>query len=184
MKLSLPAGPVAVTVSLDEHEHARRAQAGLGAITDREILTALWELPLQIRVQRSAIPTWARPLLNRAPTAAVVAHDGSLIRESRPPLTVSGALAVGRNLERLMRRVGQLSAVSSMAVVVQRDVNPVDPWMLSAALYGVGVARSQKGVLTSVFAPKHIIPTLGAYRWWICELAYKQITEIGASQTA
>ena len=184
VKISLPVGPVAVTVSIDEHEHARRARVGLGAITDREVVTALWELPHAMRVQQSAIPAWARPLLDRAPTTAVIADGGSLIRESRPPLTVSGVLAVGHSLERLVRRVGQLSAVASMAVVVQRDVDPVDPWMLNAALYGVGVARSRNGVLTSVSEPKHIIPTLGAYRWWICELAYKQITASVASQPA
>ena len=177
VEISLPAGPVAVTVRLDEHEHERRARVGLGAITDREVVTALWELPHAMRVEQSAVPAWARPLLDRAPAAAVVTDGGSLIRESRPPLTVSGVLAVGPSLERLVRRVGQLSAVASMAVVVQRDVDPADPWMLNAAVYGVGVARSRNGRLAAVSEPKHIIPTLGAYRWWICELAYKEIAE-------
>ena len=175
VKISLPDGPVAMTVSLDEHEHTRRARLGLGAITDREIVTALWELPHAMPVEQSAIPDWARPLLDRAPTAAVAADGGALIRENRPPLTVSGALAVGRRLERLVRRVGQLSAVASMAVVVQGDVDRADPWMLNAALYGIGVASSRGGQLTPVSEPRHIVPTLGAYRWWICELAYKQI---------
>ena len=175
VKIKLADGPLAVTVSLDEHEHARRARVGLGAITDREVVTALWELPHAMPVEQSAIPTWARPLLDRAPTTAVVTEDGSLIREHRPPLNVTGAIAVGRLPERLVRRVGQLSAVASMAVVVQGDVDPADPWVLNAALYGMGVATCRSGRLTPVSEPNHVIPTLGAYRWWICELAYKQI---------
>lgn len=175
VKINLPDGPVALAVRLDEHEHARRTRAGLGAITDREVVTALWELPHAIPVEQLAIPAWARPLLDRAPAAAVVTDGSSLMRKNQPPLTVFGALAVGRSLERLVRRVGQLSAVAAMAVVVQGDVDPADPWMLNAALYGMGVASSKSGQLTPVSEPSHIIPTLGAYRWWICELAYTQI---------
>lgn len=176
VRINLPAGPVAVTVSLDEHEHSRRARSGLGAITDRELVTAMWELPHAVQVRKSALPAWALSLLGRAPAAAVVSRGEWLTRESRPPVCVSGALAVGRSLERLLHRVGQLSAVASMAVVVQRDVDPADPWMLDAALYGVGVARSDNDVLTTVSQPEPVTPTLGPYRWWISELAYQQIT--------
>ena len=74
-----------------------------------------------------------------------------------------------------MRRVGQMSAVAPMAVVVQGDVDPLDPWVLNAALYGMGVAQSRGGTVAPLSMPASVIPTLGVYRWWICELAYERL---------
>ena len=175
--IDLSDGPVAVVVCIDEHEHERRMHAGLRAITDREVVTALWELPHSMRVERSGVPAWAHPLIDRAPEGAVSTDGSALIRVGRPPLNVSGALAVGRSVERLVRRVGQLSAVAPMGIVVQRDVEPTDPWLLNAALYGMGTAISRGGAMISISKPECVIPTLGAYRWWICEMAYAQLVK-------
>lgn len=176
VKLDLPAGRVAVAVEIDEEEHARRTETGLGAITDRELVTALWELPHSLHIPEAAIPAWAVDSLRRAPVSVVASDGMSLSRQSRPPLSVSGALAVGQKLERLLQRVGQLSAIASMAIIVQNDVDADDPWMLNAALFGVGVARCKRGVLTPVSDPGTVIPTLGPYLWWVTELAYEQLT--------
>lgn len=175
--IDLSDGPVAVVVYIDEHEHERRTRAGLGAITDREVVTALWELPHATPIERSVLPSWVHPLLDRAPEGAVSTDGSALTRANQPPLNVSGALAVGRNLEHLVRRVGQLSAVAPMAVVLQGDVDQHDPWLLNASLYGMGVAQSRSGTLAPISMPASVTPTLGAYRWWICELAYAQLIE-------
>lgn len=175
VRLEFPAGHVHLAVNLDEGEHSRRAQEGLGAITDRELVTALWELPHAVEVPRASVPSEVLAVLDQAPVSAVEAEGGSLVRKSCPPLAVSGVLAIGRNLERLLVRVGQLSAVASMAVVVQHDVDPADPWMLNASLYGVGVASSAHGDLVPVSAPEPVTPTLGPFMWWVAEKAYEQV---------
>ena len=45
VEIDLREGPVLLTVHVDETEHARRTDARLGAITNRQLVTALWELP-------------------------------------------------------------------------------------------------------------------------------------------
>ena len=175
VEIKLSDGPATVVVCIDEHEHERRTRAGLGAITDREVVTALWELPHATPIERSALPSWVHPLLVRAPEGAVSTDGSALTRVSQPPLNVSGALAVGRNLEHLVRRVGQLSAVAPMVVVLQGDVDQHDPWLLNASLYGMGVAQSRSGTLAPISMPASVVPTLGAYRWWICEMAYERM---------
>ena len=175
VRINLTDGPVAVTVDVDEHEHERRMRAGLGAITDREVVTALWELPHAMSVESSAIPSWAHTLIDRAPEAAISADGNAWVRMSRPPLKVTGAIAVGRSPERLVRRVGQLSAVAPMAVVLQGGVERHDPWLLNTSLYGMGVAQSRGGTVTTLSMPDDVTPTLGPYRWWICEMAYERL---------
>ena len=174
-KIGLVDGPVAVTVTVDTHEHARRSRQGLGAVTDAETLHALWELPHALPVEQWMIPARVRVRLDQLPAGVVAVSNGSFTRLLAPPLTVTGVLAAGRKPERLVYRVGQLSAVASMAIVVQGDVDPADPWILNAGLYGMGVACSRKGQLTRLSEPGHVTPTLGVYRWWICERAYEQL---------
>ncbi|MDE0613416.1 MAG: hypothetical protein OXI32_03275 [bacterium] len=175
VRLALPDGHVHLSVDLDEGEHLRRSRAGLGAITDWELVAAMWELPHAVAVPQSSIPSEVLAVIEQAPVSAVELAGGSVLRKSCPPLTVSGAFVVGDKLERLLRRVGQMSAIASMAVVVRREVDPSDPWMLNAALYGVGVAVSAHGDLTPVSEPEPVTPTLGPFMWWVAEKAYEQV---------
>ena len=175
--VDLPEGPVAVTVTVDEMEHTRRGTSGLGAILDRQLLTALWELPHALSVPTKRIPGWASSRLARAALRVVAADNDSLTRIVRPPLVVSGALAVGRSLDRPLRRVGQLSAIAPMAVVVQHQVNTDDPGLLEASLYGVGVGCSTNGVVTRISEPEPVIPMPGPFLWWVAEVAYQQMID-------
>lgn len=176
-EISLPEGPVAVTITVDQTEHARRVALGLGAISDRQLLTALWELPYALDVPTKRIPGWASARLTGTALPVVSADSDLLQRVVHPPLTVSGVLAVGRSLDRPLRRVGQLSAVAPMAVVVQHQVEADDPVLLEAALYGVGVGCSTRGALTRISEPEPVIPRPGPFLWWIAELAYQQLID-------
>ena len=175
--VDLPEGPVAVTITVDEPEHARRGTSGLGAILDRPLLTALWELPHALCVPVEGIPRWASSRLARVASPVVSADGDSMTRVVRPPLVVSGVLATGRSLDRPLRRVGQLSAIAPMAVVVQHQVNIDDPGLLEAALYGVGVGCSANGVVTRISEPEPVIPMPGPFLWWVAELAYQQMID-------
>lgn len=175
--IDLPEGSVAVTVTMDETEHSRREASGLGAILDRQLLTALWELPHALSVPTERVPGWASARLSRAALPVVAADDDSLTRVVCPPLVLSGALAVGRRLDRPLRRVGQLSAIAPMAVVGQLQVDADDPVLLEAALYGVGVGCATSGALTRLVEPEPVIPMPGPFLWWIAELAYQQLID-------
>ena len=177
VEIGLPEGPVAVTVTVDQAEHARRIASGLAAIPDRQLLTALWELPYALRVPTNRIPSWASARLARTALPVISTDDDSLIRVAHPPLVVTGVLAVGRSLDRPLRRVGQLSAVAPMAIVVQHQVEVDNPVLLEAALYGVGVGCSTRGALTRISEPEPVLPQPGPFLWWIAELAYQQLID-------
>ena len=58
VEVDLREGPVLLTVHVDETEHARRTDARLGAITNRQLVTALWELPGGVELSTPDLPTW------------------------------------------------------------------------------------------------------------------------------
>ena len=175
VEVGLRDGPVLLTVHADESEHARRSAGRLGAITDRALVTALWELPAGFEVSTSALPAWVVERLQGVSPEVVEERGDSLVRVLRPPLTITGAMAIGRRFDRILRRVGQVSAIAAMAVIVHRAVDPADAGLLDAQLYGVGVGTALGGVITPVVEAAPVVPTPGPYLWWIAELAYAQL---------
>ena len=175
VEVGLRDGPVLLTVHVDEPEHARRTAVRLGAITDRELLTALWELPAGLELSASALPGWTVDRLQNVPAVVVAERGDSLVRAARPPVRISGALAIGRQFDSVLRRVGQVSALAPMAVVVQRAIDPADAGLLDAQLFGVGVGTALGGVVTLLVEAAPVVPTPGPYLWWIAELAYEQL---------
>lgn len=87
-----------------------------------------------------------------------------------PPATITAAMAKGRTLRVLLGRVGQLSAVAPMAVMVATDIDPTDPALLDAGLYGIGVAAGPSEKILTFPAP--VEPVNGWFPWWVSELAY------------
>ena len=100
VEIDLREGPVLLTVHVDEAEHARRTDARLGAITSRQLVTALWELPGGVELSTPDLPTWVRDRLEDIPAAAFDERRDSLVRAARPPLRITGALAIGRRFDR------------------------------------------------------------------------------------
>ena len=177
VEIRLREGSVLLTVQVDEAEHTRRTDARLGAITGRQDVTALWELPERVEIPTSALPAWVLDQLQDAPTAAVGKQRNSLVRTVRPPLRITGALAIGWRFDRILRRVGQVSALAPMAIVVQRAVDPIDAGLLDAQLYGVGVGSVLGGVVTPILGAAAVVPTPGPFLWWVAELAYERLLE-------
>ena len=64
-----------------------------------------------------------------------------------------------------------------MAVAVLGAVDPADPVVLEAQLYGVGVASVLGGDVTTLAAAAAVTPMPGPYLWWVTELAYQQLAE-------
>lgn len=175
VEVGLRDGPVLLAVHVDESEHCRRASVQLGAITDRELLTALWELPAGLEISASALPGWTVDRLQNVPTAVVAECGDYLVRTARPAVRISGALAIGQRFDSVLRRVGQVSALAPMAVIVRRAIDPADAGLLNAQLFGVGVGTALGGVIARVVEAAPVVPTPGPYLWWIAELAYEQL---------
>lgn len=175
--LDLPNGRLSVSVMLDAAEDARRQREAIPPITDRRVVTALWELPAELEVPASAIPAWVVDRIHQLVPSAVRSTPAGYRRSVRRPVKISGVTAAGRNLPRLLERVGQLSAIAPMGVVVHNSLANSDPALLDAALYGVGIARASGDHLELLACPESVHPTPGPFLWWIAELAYEQLLE-------
>ena len=115
--------------------------------------------------------------LHGIPAGVVEELDDSVVRAARPPVSITGAIAVGRSFDRILARVGQVSALAPMAVIVDRAVDPTSSGVLDAQLYGVGVGVALAGDVTRVCDAAPVIPTLGPFLWWVSELAYEQLVD-------
>lgn len=175
VQLDLRDGSVSVTVVVDQEESSRRESVGLGPITDRGVITALWELPHRIEVAVSDVPTWVLERITAQAPAAVEFQGSVCTRTATAPTTVTGAIAAGRTPSRLLERVGQLSAVCPMAIALPQQVARDEPAFLEAALYGVGVARATAADIEVMSPAEPVSPTPGPFRWWIAERAYEVV---------
>jgi hypothetical protein len=113
--------------------------------------------------------------LDRARGKLVEEVVGGVRRRVGPPVSVTGALATGRVLRRLLARVGQLSAIAPMAVLVHGEVEPTDAALLDAVLYGIGVAAEVGGQRKALVEPEPVETFSGPFQWWVSELAYREL---------
>jgi hypothetical protein len=174
VSLRLRDGEVSVVVRLDEGERASRQRLGVDPVVDRALVNALWLLSSS--GETTGPPEWAVQRVGRAlPSAIERTEDGQWGCMIRPPATVLAAVTQGGQLRNLIERVGQLSAVAPMAVEVDHAVRSDDPALLDAGLYGVGVASVVSGRREVRVRPAPVAPTLGAFSWWVAELAYAEL---------
>ena len=177
VEVRLREGPVLMAVTVDAGEHSRRRSAGLGAVTDREALTALWELPagMPVPVPAGAGGGWAAGAAGSVPDAFALRRGGELLRLARPPVRFGGALSVGRSARRPLEGVGQASALAPMGIAVLGGAAAGDPHVLEACLHGVGVAYARGGGVELVAAPAGVRPEPGPFLWWVAEKAYERV---------
>lgn len=161
---------------LRDDEVARRVHGGIGAIVDRGVINALWELPEGLEFPRESVPGWA---LKRLGGLRAVEIGEVVRRHVCPPLTIHGAVATGRNLGRLLEVLGPLSSVCPTAAVITGVEPPADdPALLNARLFGVAVGvRSRNNIRVVSQAGAGFRPDVGAYQWHLAELVYSEIAE-------
>lgn len=170
-------GPVSVYADIDAVEHRRRSRAGLGAIDAWGDVLALWEIPAGLPIREAVLAPWVRVALRRLPAAAVSFDGTNVIRHARSPVSVLGAVAEARRLVVALLRVGQMSAICPMGVIVSDRVHSDDPGLLDAVLFGVGVVAGPDGALLT--EPADVAPSPIPHRWWVAEVAYRQLLASG-----
>ncbi len=168
--------PMLFFVDANTDEIRRRDAAGVGAIVDRGVINALWELPDGIDFPRSALPDW---VLERLKTQIPRDASNTIRRDLRPPLTIHAAAGTGPSLSRILDAVGQLSSVcATAAVVTARPPTPDDPALLDAQLFGVGVGAVDGHRVHVLNHAQPMRPDLGAYQWHVAELLYSEIVGV------
>lgn len=170
--------PLWVTVRVHIHEHVRRLAAGVGAITNRSIVNALWELPHHEEIPVKDVPDWVIKRLGQADREIVVRTGRGITRTIQLPVEITGALAFSTKLRPAMSAVGALSAIAPMAVVTRGPIATDHPDYLDAQLFGMGVLTEVDRYMYLEIPPERADPLIGAFQWWAAEVAYSGLLEI------
>jgi len=168
--------PMTFFVDLDWEQLSRRESCDTGAIRDRGVINALWEIPEGLNYPRDALPAW---VLDRLAGPNLVVHGDTVRRDLRPPLHIRAAATSGRSLRRLLADLGPLSAVCpTAAVLTGPQPRCDDPALLDARLFGVGVGlRDGEGL--SVLSPAGCVEAEpGPYQWHLAEVLYAEIERV------
>ncbi|OIV38008.1 hypothetical protein BIV57_07995 [Mangrovactinospora gilvigrisea] len=150
---------VEATAFADEIE--RREHAGLGALEDRELLQAMFELPL-------GIPTWIekldpchRNLIEHAPAGAVdFTWGGDVTRLAVPPIRASTVLLRSRDWETGITAASQYAPFCARAVIFPAGLRELDLAVMEGRYYGVGVAAEDRS------GSAHWVVEPANYRQW------------------
>lgn len=164
---------IMVALDVDQAEHARRAEIGVGAVCSRRLLHALWELPANVAWPRSGLDAGDLVAFSEAERGLADDDGEALVRRYQPVGTVR---AVGVRRARLIDAVQQVAVFPGIfgryAFASQRASTDEETAVTAAAM-GVGtalVAASSMVVLSDARPPEIGVP--GVYRWWLAETAY------------
>jgi hypothetical protein len=162
---------VTALAALSIAEHARRARAGLGAVTSPALLDRLLDLPAGMPV--ADVVAWAE-LAGQPQAIAARAPDGMTVtRLLTPPLTISDVVlpaAPGRETA-AVQAASLFAGFTRRWIAVQRDRVP-DAAVLEANLFGVGVLDRHGKVLLPGSAP--VCAVIDQWGWLLQEKAYRR----------
>jgi hypothetical protein len=161
-------------VVLDAQEDSRRRSLGLGAVTDRRLLHALWTLPEDVPVPWEDVDPVDAETLRSAGLGVVDADDEAVCRTYRPPGDVTSVVVVASRLGTAIEQVGELPPIFSRLAVATGATPPDAGEVDLARCYGIGAAVQRGSEATMIVEPAP--PQLGVpavYRWWVNELAYR-----------
>lgn len=172
----LPAATLAgvvvdVVVRLDHEELARRAEHGLGAVDDRDLLVALGQMPLGWCVPANELDPVVRAFVEGAPQGLVERVGDGLVRLYRPAAHAAGVVTRQRDWRTGIDVVSRFAAVAPRGLVLTGPLRDVDQAVDSAVRFGVGLAvrnaKSGSGRLLVAAATRFRRP--GTAEWLFSE---------------
>lgn len=128
-----------ICFDLDVVEHARRKDAGLGAISSPDMLELLLALPVALPVPVESLTRGEQESLRRAPRGAVQVVDGEVTRQAVVPVAVEFALVAARSWRSGLVTAGRFAPFCARAVVLSTRPRDLGEMALEAGFYGVGV---------------------------------------------
>lgn len=160
--------PVTISFEPVADELNRRRGAGLGPIVDRELLSILFELPVDMEVPRSVLSQRAQRLLRKGPSGAAELTRQSVIRRAVPAVRVRHVTTHGRATVSLLRALSVFGPFCTRSLLVSgRDPGP--DVLDEAVRLGIGLASPGTGWLVPP-AP-HVVRRHTAASWLLAERA-------------
>lgn len=160
-------------VVIDDGEHCRRKEAGLGAVTSLGLLDAAMNLPLDVPVRRDDLSAATLRRLERAPEGVIRFEGEWITRVVRQPLTVVAAVIRGRGWRIAMRRAAAFGPLAQRILFLDSLPAQGDMVLWEARLAGVGVWVLGDGEVRQVLAPalfqRRYVKAAG---WRFAERAY------------
>jgi len=156
---------------LNAAEHGRRRAAGLGAVTDPDLLDRLLDLPAAVPVADAA--AWAE-LQAQPPGIANCEEDaGTVSRLLEPPLAIGEVTvrAADSGELRAVQDASLFAGFTRRSVMAARDFIP-DPVMLEAKLCGVGI-RDRRGMVMLAAEPP-VRAIVDGWAWLLQEKTYSR----------
>jgi hypothetical protein len=158
-------------VSIDAAEHHRRQTMHLGAVVDRTLLEALWELPGGLPVPEAALVRSDAMILAALGSGLVERADGILCRSFRPAATIHLAFTTAPSASAAIIRLTNVPRVYPRLAICQRPAPPAAVEL--ARRRRVGLAeRCNRRLSVLVEPPTPALGAPGVDRWWMSELAY------------
>ena len=170
-----------LTLHIDETEHARRQQAGLGVAIGHGFagLDTLMALPEGMPVPLDELTDRQRAYVHGAPVGVCAVAGGQVTRLAVRPCRVTMATVHCRRACTLcLNCASQFAPFSARHVVVERTPDPRTDadQLMDFAFYGVGVTVHAPGGEPEVWLeprpPRPVRHT--AASWWFAETAYGQ----------
>ena len=161
---------------LDEVEHMRRNQQGVGAVTSCGLLHGLWLLPTGGTVEPVQLPEVKVQRLRTAPEMVTETATG-FVRTYSPPGILRAVAFLGRSLQHRVMRAIRFAPIVERYVVVdyKRRSVPLRAQYI-AREWGVGIIRTDELGNSDLCVPaeeaERGVP--GVYRWWAAEQAYER----------
>jgi len=167
---------------LDPHEARRREQAGVGAVTDIDVLDLFLGLPLGVPVGRTALSGRERRALSKTPSGCVETDAGTVTRLARPPLTVALAIVTARSWRRGLEDAGRFAPFCARAVVLDRPPRDLATACAEADFFGVGLLVTTGSDVDVLVPPEPHRPGRAATRsWWFAEDVYRAYLAAGVT---
>lgn len=175
VSFEIDGSPMLGALELDEVEHMRRDQQGVGAVTSSGLLHGLWLLPTGGPVETTCLPDVKVQRLRAAPEVVEETTQG-FVRTYSPPGILRAVAFLGRSLEHRVMRAIRFAPIVERYVVVdykRRSVPLRAQYM--AREWGVGIVAMDELGNTEQIVPADAaergVP--GVYRWWAAEQAYE-----------
>jgi hypothetical protein len=167
---------VRVLLDVDHLEHERRQAAGLGALTSRPALRVLCTLPAGERVRVADLTPPELRQIAALPPGAVDRDHGGVTRCAVPVVSLRCVVVIDRNWHRGLDRASTFAPFTSRILALPTAPRSLEPLVLEANFYGIGVVVTSPARTAVVAAPAAFRPSvLGPVAWRLREEAYAML---------
>lgn len=162
----------------DPSEIARRATAGLAAITQRDVLDVLMGLPAGLPVSAASLTARDRRILRRAPHGVMDRDHDHLVRRAVPPMSARFVVVAAHTWRDGLAKAGRFAPFCARAILLPTSPADVDDARMQASYYGIGLCVFTAGALRMLVDPQpYVRQRHSSAQWWFAEELYRQVAE-------